>query len=355
IAVAWWFGTRVVGGWPAAAGLLPLSWSPYVLGNAIWVMTDNLSLALVTVSIGLAIFVRPSVGTAAISGVALVLAVLVRQINVWPTALAWCVTMFGQPWVRRRLWFRDRLDEAPGAAAPFVLGGGVMVAFLVLVVFVGLWGGLVPPTYQSDGDGVRHSGGLNLAVVPFASTLLGVYAIPALIVFLPMWREDPGIRRAARWGAGVALLLGLALPSTPGEELGRNGGWLWTLVDRLPVVGGRSVVLIAGSVLGGLTAGALVGLSAAAGRSRAGWLLLGFAASFLAAYTANFQAFQRYFDPAVLLVLGWGLALAAGARTAAGPLGPARVAVAGLGMAIMQAVFAVATLYLAMGFDPDLN
>ena len=79
------------------------------------------------------------------------------------------------------------------------------------------------------------------------------------------------------------------------------------------------------------------------------------AASFIAAYTANFQAFQRYFDPPVLLALGWGLALAVGARTSAGPLGSSRVAVAALGMAAMQAVFAAATLYLKMGFDPGAN
>lgn len=102
-------------------------------------------------------------------------------------------------------------------------------------------------------------------------------------------------------------------------------------------------------------AGAFFGLLAAAGRARAGWLLIGFAASFLAAYTANAQAFQRYFDPAVLLALGWALALAVGARTSAGPLGSSRVALAAVGMAAMQAVFAVATLYLKMEFDPGVN
>ena len=355
IGVAWWFGTRVVGGWMAAACLLPLALSPYVLGNAIWVMTDNLSLALVAVSIGVAIFIRPSWGSASVSSIFLVLAVLVRQINVWPTALAWCATMLGQPGVRRRLSFRDELDEGATLGPPVILGGGGMLAFLVLGGFVLLWGGLVPPSFQPGGGGVEHSGGLNLAVAPFVLTLLGAYAIPALIVFLPMCLEDPRVRRAALWGAAVGLLVGIALHSAPGKDLGRVGGWVWTLAERLPVVGGRSVVLVLGAILGGFTAGCFFGLLASAGRSRAGWLLIGFGASFIAAYTANAQVFQRYFDPPVLLALGWGLALTVGARTSAGPLGSSRVAVAALGMAAMQAVFAAATLYLKLGFDPGAN
>ena len=230
-----------------------------------------------------------------------------------------------------------------------------MVAFLVLGAFVVLWGGLVPPSFQPGGDGVQHSGGLNLAVAPFVLTLSGVYAIPALLVFLPMWREDPRIRRAALWGAAVGLLVGIALHSGPGKDLGRVGGWVWTLAERLPVVGGRSVVLVLGAVLGGFTAGTFFGLLESAGRSRAAWLLIGFALSFVAAYTANAQAFQRYFDPPVLLALGWGLALVVGARTSAGPLSGSRVAAAALGMAAMQAVFAVATLYLKLGFHPGAD
>ena len=355
IGVGWWFGTRVVGGWVAAACMLPLALSPYVLGNAIWVMTDNFSLALVAVSIGIAVFIRPSKKNALVSGLFLILAVLVRQINVWPTALAWCSTMLGQPEIRRRLSFRDELDDAATPGPPVVLGGGVMVAFLVLGAFILLWGGLVPPSFQPGGEGPQHSGGFNLAVAPFVLTLVGIYGMPALIVFLPMWREDPPVRRSALMGAGVGLLIGIALHSSPGADHNRVGGWLWTLAERLPVIGDRSVVLILGASLGGFVAGSLHGLLASAGRSRAGWLLIGFAASFIVAYTANAQAFQRYFDPPVLLALGWALALTIGARTSAGSPGFPRIVVAGLAMAGMQAVFSGVTLYLQLGFDPGSN
>ena len=65
--------------------------------------------------------------------------------------------------------------------------------------------GVERTSFQPGGGGVEHSGGVNLAVAPFVLTLLGVYAIPALMVFLPMWLEDPRVRRAALAGAAVGL------------------------------------------------------------------------------------------------------------------------------------------------------
>lgn len=349
VMVAWWFATRVADPWTALACTLPLAASPYVLGNAIWVMTDDLALALAAITMGVAIFTRPSVPAAGVSGLAMVASVLVRQINVWPTAMAWLATLTGHPAIRRRLPYRDRLDDRWTIAPALLLGTGVLVAFAVLVAFVLHWGGLVPPRFQAGGDGAAtHAGGLNLAVTPYTLSLLGVYATPGLVVLLPYWREDHRMRRTALVGAAFGLVTGLLLHSAPGIELGRNGGWLWTFASKLPVVGGRSVLLVAGATLGGFAGGALLGLVTAAGRARTGWLMVGFGLSFLAAYTANTQAFQRYFDPPVLLAIGWALAAAVGARTDAGPISGPRVAVAGLGCFAIQAVLATATLYLPL-------
>ena len=347
--ITWTFAARTAGPWIAAACTLPLASSPYVLGNAIWVMTDDLALVLAAVSMGVAIFVRPSATASGTSGVAMVLSVLVRQINVWPTAVAWLATVLGRSPIRRRLPFRDAFDDDTSPIPAIVLGLGVVAAFAVLVSFAIAWGGLVPPMFQPGGRGAAtHAGGLNVAVTPYVLTLLGVYAIPALAVLFPFWREDAGVRRCAILGAAIGLAAGVVLHSAPGLEVGRNGGWLWTLAARLPVVAGRSSVLVAGAGLGGLAAGTLLGLARAAGRERAAWLMLGFGVSFLAAYTANAQAFQRYFDPPALLAIGWGLAVAAGARTQAGPVTGGRIAVAGLGVAAMQMVFAAATLHLPL-------
>ena len=76
VLVACRFSSRVVPLAVAVACTLPLALSPYTIGNSIWVMTDNLSLALVAVTMGVAIFQRPTIASSAVSGVALVAAVL---------------------------------------------------------------------------------------------------------------------------------------------------------------------------------------------------------------------------------------------------------------------------------------
>lgn len=347
--VAWWFASRTAGGTVAAWCMLPLACSPYVLGNAIWVMTDNLSLALIAITVGASIFLTPSGGTGMVSAVALVASVCVRQINVWPSAIAAIVPWLASDRVRRRLPFHDPHDRrfsGPAAIAAFL---GLLGAFAVLGWFVLLWGGLVPPAFQAGGDGAaQHAGGSNLAVSSYTLTLLAVYASPAMIVLLPIWREDATVRRHLRHGLVLGGLIGLAFESAAGAEAGRVGGWLWTVAAMGPDLAGRSVVLLFGATLGGGVAGALFGLLARSGRTRAAWLMLGFAASFLAAYSANLQAFQRYFDPIVLLAIGWTLALMRRGGSDGGAISDSRLAVAGVAASSVQIVFALATLYIPL-------
>ena len=350
IGLSWWFASRVVGGCMAALCILPLSLSPYVLGNAIWVMTDDLALALVAITVGVAVFLPPGGLNAAGSGLALVCGVLVRQINIWVCAVAWIATLLSWPEIRRRLPFRDRLDlEGRPVAASVIFSFAILMAVGILIGFISLWGGLVPPRFQPGGNGAaEHAGGLQPAVLPYVLALLGTYGIATLPAFLSVWIGDAVVRRTSVVGLGVGILAGLLLPSVPGLEHGRNGGWLWSLAASAPILLDRSLVLILGSGLGGLVAGTLFGLLMRGGRTRAAWLLVGFAISFVAAYTANLQAFQRYFDPPVLLLLGWAAALAVGARTDAGVITPTRVVLVVGFAAFMQAVFAIATIYLPL-------
>jgi hypothetical protein len=346
VLVAWWFAACVVSRWTAVACVLPLAASPYVLGNSIWVMTDNLSLTPVAVIIGLALFRSPSGPRSALSGVMLVLAVLVRQINLWACAVAGVATLLGLDPVRRRLPFRDSLDRRRDAVPSVIFGIFLIITVAILGWFFSLWGGLVPPRFQTGGDGAAvHAGGLNTVVAPYVLTLFFVYAGPPLIVLLPNWTEDRRIRGTAIAGAVIGLVIGLLLESAPGIDVGRNGGWLWTFAARTPEFAGRSSILVVGSMCGGLAAGAAYGLLVAAGRTRMALLGLGFALSFVVASSANAQVFQRYFDPPVLLALGWCLVGFAGARTSAETISSRQVAIAALSSFTMQACFAGLTLY----------
>lgn len=360
IVTAFRYALRVASPWTAFACVLPLASSPYVLGNAIWVMTDNLSLALIAITIGSTLFCEANGACALRSGVALVCSVFVRQVNIWVSGVA----LLGY-WLQwnpvRRLFFREESQaEGSGPAATVIFTIAMMSAVGIITCFVFLWGGLVPPMFQVGGSGMTHAGGFNYGITPGSFALLGVYASPAIVILTPFWIHDGRILRTMMIGLGVGLLTGLIFESVAGEEYGRMSGWLWLFASRTPTVLDRSCLVFAGSIVGGGTAGVLFGLLISAERARTAWLLAGFAVSFLAAYTVNSWAFQRYFDPPILLGIGWCLAsLETAARVPAtrgsategltradcNSLGTVQIRLAAIGVFVMQAVFAAFTLY----------
>jgi len=349
LVVAYRYAAKAATPWTAFFCTLPLASSPYVLGNSIWVMTDNLSLALIAISAGSAIFCVASRGRAVGSGIALVCSVLVRQINIWVSGVALLAFLFQWDPIRRRLPFRDPLQPGHRGLQPAVIFAiATVVAASVIAGFVMLWGGLVPPKFQIGGDGVTHHGGLNHGVTPGVLSLLAVYASPLVVVLVPFWWNDRRIRGAMVIGLVIGLLAGVSLESVTGKDYGRNGGWLWLFAGWTPTILGRSSLIVAGSVAGGATAGILFGLLVASGRSRTAWLVAGFAISFVAAYTVNSSAFQRYFDPPVLLAVGWCLASLESGRTSYGTIGRGQLRLAAFGVFSLQAIFAGLTLYAKM-------
>ncbi|MHC4794439.1 MAG: ArnT family glycosyltransferase [Planctomycetota bacterium] len=224
LVVAYRYAAKAVTPWTAFFCTLPLASSPYVLGNSIWVMTDNLSLALIAISAGSAIFCVASRGRAVGSGIALVCSVLVRQINIWVSGVALLAFLFQWDPIRRRLPFRDPLQPGHRGLQPAVIFAiATVVAASVIAGFVMLWGGLVPPKFQIGGDGVTHHGGLNHGVTPGVLSLLAVYASPLVVVLVPFWWNDRRIRGA--------MVIGLVI----GER------WLALVVRRLDAHDPRSV------------------------------------------------------------------------------------------------------------------
>ena len=336
VMVAWWFAAVRLRPWLAVVAVAPLALNPYVLGNSIWVMTDNFSLGLIAFVIGSSVFLAPEPRRLVATSLAMVASVLVRQINLWTMAGAVLAAIAGAPGLRGRMPWHDELDDGWTPARFLVISVGAIATVATLGYFVWKWGGLVPPTYAT-----YHAGGINTGVAPYCLALFGVYALPILFTHHRELLRRPGVRRNAVLGCLVGLAIGLVLPSAAGVDVGRFGGWLWTLAGALPDVGDRSLLLVAGAVLGGGIAGMILGIIFESGNGRGGVLLAFFAVSFLAAYTANSQAFQRYFDPPVLLAIGWGFALMHRERSNM----DRRILLAGLGCAAMQFVFAGWTLY----------
>ncbi|MGA1394138.1 MAG: hypothetical protein ACO38W_13385, partial [Phycisphaerales bacterium] len=153
-----------------------------------------------------------------------------------------------------------------------------------------------------------------------------------------------GVRASFGWAAFL-----IAGNSEAGLEVGRNGGWLWTLVSKTPSPGGVSVALAIGSMIGVVLLVQLVSLASARGRLDAAIVASAAMAAFLVAHAANKQLFQRYFDPPVRLFLAIFAALA-------WPRGEDRAASGGRGvrtawlvalaaMAAMQLAFATVSLF----------
>ncbi len=347
---------------------LPLCLSPYLLGNAIWLMTDNLSLWLLAVAILGASLTAATPARLVRWSIAAAAACFVRQINLWVLA-----PLVVAGWIASRSG--TGLDEGAPAevsgagsrchsaaastksATGRTLGGFGMLAWTalacipaVLVVggFAWLWGGLTPPSFQEF-----HAVSVQPAAIPYGLTLFGVYGCPLWLTIFVARGERGVVPRSivvlASFGWAAFLIAG---NSDAGLEVGRNGGWLWRLVAATPSPTGVSIVLAFGSAVG---VALLVQLAAlAAGRRRLGGAIAAMAAlaAFLVAHAANRQLFERYFDPPVLLFLALFAALAWPRNDERRPDHPSPASgaftVALAAMAAMQLAFATATLFLPL-------
>lgn len=321
-------------GWEGFAAALPLCLSPYLLGNSIWVMTDNLSLCLLSIVLLGAMLAGDGGGRPLRLGLAAAGAAFVRQSNLWvlPAILA---SGAADAW-------RCASRGDAGAWRPLLLAAiACMPALAIVVALAWLWGGLVPPRFADF-----HDTAWQRSTPLYALALLGVYGLPLMLPLLG------GFGTALR-GAGMrvlllgwAVMLAVANDSYASLEEGRNGGWLWTLVDALPAPGGWSLALAALSLGGTLLLGTLADAATRAGRGPQAWLAILMLAGFAAAHAVNQQLFQRYFDPTILLFLGIFAVLSWPPREAAvDSARRTRWSVALLAMAAMQLTFASATLF----------
>jgi len=285
--VAW----RLSGAVSAAFTTLTLAASSYVVSGSVWLTTDNLGLLFAMGALSLFLIGRSTAARSLASGAFGAAAALVRQIHIW-TAV---------PIAMNALWEASSADDRGARRiAAFVAPAAIPVVAIGSLVL--LWGGLLPPRF------VGHHGGWNATTFVFGLALIGIYGAPWIVLL----RADA--KRAAASGKGaVALTIaaGAALaPSSYNPDAGRWGGWLWEAARRAPVVLDRSVLLSALAIAGSLVVATLARRAVDRGRTREMFLLVVALVSWMAAQSANFQVWQRYFEPAVLILLSWLIALA---------------------------------------------
>lgn len=275
---------------------LPLAMSMYVVASARWLLPDDAAWVCVWLLLVMMWRDRPWVlREIVLAGLVLVVLVLFRQIHLW---------LAGGLWASAWLWGMSSMST--GRVKPvFAMLVATLPAVLVVGIFFAVWGGASPPAMQT------HVQGPNPAVAAVVLSLLGLFS---LFFVGWLWRglrgmvaEQDGwcwLRRCLFGGLVVGLLVG-ALPHTSWQVTGRMGG-LWHVARLTPVVMDRSVVIIGLSMFGGLAAGAWFAVMAKSRgeqghrESRLWLVVLGL---FVLANTASAHAWQRYYEPFLLMLL----------------------------------------------------
>lgn len=280
--------------------------SPYVFGQSFILVTDNLGLLLTLIAIERLVAFERGGALPAFAGAcgAIALALLTRQSAAWLGLLAFAVLILHAPGGRaapaggpRWLGRRDTRVLAGGVAL-------LALAALPLLALVLAWHGLVPPTADPASCGLCSpaegrlgwAGDSRLRAPLYAIAIAAIYG--TLLHGPALWDElRTGGRRAWRLplaaaAAGFTALLVVSLAYHTGDE-----GWIWRLARSGPEPFGTAWVFWPLVPLGC----AVLALVA----RRSGWrslpvLMLG---SFLLAQLATRLAYQKYFDPFVLLAL----------------------------------------------------
>lgn len=305
--LVWWCARRIGAGRSVLLAL-PLACSPHTTAFATLVLPESTSWLLVVCMLCLACARRVWPALTVVSAFVLLACVGVRQITLWTAApmvvAAWMSAGVSNDArvIPRTLW------PIPEAKTRFVRAGLALALTLpaigLLAWFVSMWGGLVPPPFQSveaaqEVRGVVNEG-LSPAAPAFILSLLGIAGgFLSPLVLRPALERRSLVVRWAVIGGLAGLALALVAPTSYSMDDGRWGG-IWKLAEKLPVVADRSLAITALSTFGGATTGVLI---VALTPTRVRWVLLSAIGAVMAAHVAGAQLFQRYVEPLVLIVL----------------------------------------------------
>jgi hypothetical protein len=309
---------------PAFALALAFELSPYVFGASFTLLTDNLAILFALLALErIHAYARTnSLAAFALACTCVAGAVLTRQSFLWLAAVAAFFVL-----------------RAPAPAARRAAAAGLLaLAVAPFAALVVEWNGLVPPSADpascglcTDRPGVGRDA-LSLRTVGFSLALFAIYAgavlgpsverrlrvlrspagrlartaldAPAGQALGAWVRRGPPPRVSMERLAGLAALAGVVLllvspleytPVVPGRA--GDAGYLWRISDWLPTLLGSSLVFWVLVPAGAAVAAMLV--------RRAGWAATAsvYLVAFLAAALPVRLAYQKYFDPFMLLAV----------------------------------------------------
>jgi hypothetical protein len=340
VLLAWRGAARWAGPGAAFALALPVLLSSYVLSGSAWLTTDVASVLLGSTVVATCAWTPPAARMFLVGAVLFAAAMAVRQTNMFLALPLLAAGAFGSPLGRSaspgEQWHGDepRTWGRLGMALLAVVPGAVVLAALA----VG-WGGLTPPHFRH-----LHDRGISPVALPYGLALVGAWGT---FLLLPLLSECIDAVRRRPAAVLAPALVAAALASVPdsswSRDEGRWGGPLWTLVERSPVIAGRSPLIVLGAAGGAAALAALWVRAAQVGRGRHASVVISALLGLFAVQCGNSQVWERYFDPAILVSLAWLVAMGLGPRR---PHSTSRAVVGAALLAAAQGTVSVANYLL---------
>ncbi len=269
--------------------VLVLMVSPYFLGPAIRLSTDNAALLFALLALYTMDVYPPARKSLWGAGALIACAVLTRQIYAW---LIGAYLLFGL--------LRYRQGQREASVADIVLPSLLPIAGLGY--FLLLWGGMAPPGFSA----AHTASGLNGEVPVYVLSLLGLYG-----GLCGMWVWEAA--RQTRVGflpvvvvAAIACAVLLVHPVSNEYPLadvshGDRGGALWLIVSKLPMFLSSSVVFWGLLPVGAVCLYGMARFLIARGEH----LMVVSFPLWLAANACNSMTYQKYYEPFLLFLIAY--------------------------------------------------
>ncbi len=257
--------------------------SPYFLGVAVRLLTDNLALgaaiaALFTLDDAFDLNAVQSVSGAFLGAIS----VLTRQIYVWLALMQFLATFSHKNSRRSQRILNVVLSAIPG---------------LALVPFLLLWHGLTPLSWVGWSNTAALS--INLDVPIFVLSLLGVLGFVFIFTMSRAWRSSGCRLTSATLLAGIGVLTLLVHPFTI-----TRGGWLLAAGRLVPKVLGTPLIFWILFPLGLVDLYVLVARQLLSGS----YLIVIALILWILANSVSAVVFQRYYEPMLIFIIAYILA-----------------------------------------------